>query len=236
MRRFAGTRLEAVDRHGQRLAIDTYRRAREQHPDHPSSHRLLAFALLRAGYDRWAFQVLDEGLQRSWSGGRFEGVEKVLLEDISLIGASWIRSDPDSKHEVTSRLRRLGTTPASQPSLRFVLTWETGANDVDLHVRDGFGSHAFYKSRALGSGGVLYYDASDGYGPEVFAVSGQPTGYPYNLQVHYYATGPMGFGMGKVQVIEHDGSGTVALDERPFVVMKDRAYIDLGLVDEPSRR
>ena len=30
------------------------------------------------------------------------------------------------------------------------------------------GSHAYYDSRALRSGGVLYSDVTEGYGPEVF--------------------------------------------------------------------
>ena len=28
--------------------------------------------------------------------------------------------------------------------------------------------------------------------------------YPYTLQAHYYARGPMGYGMGTVQVVRHD--------------------------------
>ena len=121
----------------------------------------------------------------------------------------------------------------TEPSLRFVLSWETAVNDVDLHVRDRYGSHAYYDSRTLGSGGELYFDATRGFGPEVFSLTGTPTGYPYNLQVHYYAKGPLGYGMGKVQIVEHDGQGNVSCEERPFVVMKDRAYVDLGDLTGP---
>jgi TonB family protein len=46
----------------------------------------------------------------------------------------------------------------------------------------------------------------------------------------YYSRGPMGYGMGKLQVIEHDGSGGLRFDERPFVIMRDGAYVDLGRV------
>ncbi|KIG12215.1 putative signal peptide protein [Enhygromyxa salina] len=231
MRRFAGSRLEGLGSVGGRLAIDTYRRARQQRPDHPSSHRLLAFALLRAGREERAFDVLDAGLRRDWSAafsGAFVGVEKVLREDLGLVAAAWLAAEPGREAEIRDRLDQLGAELESTPSLRFVLTWETGANDVDLHVRDVYGSHAYYESRGLRSGGALYYDVTNGYGPEVFAVIGEPTGYPYNLQVHYYARGPNGYGMGKVQIVEHDGQGRLSFDERPFVVMKDRAFIDLG--------
>jgi hypothetical protein len=29
-------------------------------------------------------------------------------------------------------------------------------------------------------------------------------------------------------LVEHDGHGRLGFDDRPFVVMKDRAFIDLG--------
>lgn len=232
MRRFAGSRLEHLGSAGGRLAINSYRRAREQRPDHPSSHRLLAFALLRAGRHESAFEVLAAALRRSWSG-QFTGVEKVLREDLGLIGAVWAAREPEARKQIRARLRQVGAKLASEASLRFVLTWETGANDVDLHVRDVLGTHAYYESRGLSSGGALYFDVTEGYGPEVFTILGQPSGYPYNLQVHYYARGPSGYGMGKVQIIEHDGAGGIEFDERPFVINKERAYVDLGSVEGP---
>jgi len=45
----------------------------------------------------------------------------------------------------------------------------------------------------------------------------------------------MGYGMGKLQIIEHDGRGGLTFDERPFVVMVDRAFVDLGTVERPKR-
>jgi uncharacterized protein YfaP (DUF2135 family) len=115
-----------------------------------------------------------------------------------------------------------------------VLNWETDANDVDLHVFDKKGGHAFYSSRALGSGGELYADVTTGFGPECFAIQGTPTAGPYVLQAHYYRRGPMGYGMGKLQVIEHDGKGGLAFGEHPFAIMKDDAFVDLATV-EPGR-
>lgn len=235
LRRFAGTRLEELGTVGIRLAIDTYQRARAQRPEHPSSHRLLAFALLRSAREAQAFEVLESALERDWSL-TFPGVEKVLREDLGLIAAAWLRRSPEQRETIEARLARLGALLEREPSLRFVLTWETGGSDVDLHVRDALGSHAYYDNRALRSGGVLYYDVTEGWGPEVFTLLGEPTGYPYNLQVHYYARGPNGYGMGKVEIVEHDGAGRVAFDERPFVIMKDRAYVDLGDLDGPLAR
>ncbi len=116
------------------------------------------------------------------------------------------------------------------PSLRFVLNWETDANDVDFHIFDGQGGHAFYSSPQLPSGGELYADVTTGYGPECFTISGAKA-YPYRLQAHYYRRGPMGYGMGKLEVIQYDGAGHVYFEEHPFVIMKDHAYIDLDTVE-----
>src|SRR6185503_13625210 len=47
LRRFAGGRLEHIgDDASLDLAIDTFTKAVEERPDHPSSHRMLAYALV----------------------------------------------------------------------------------------------------------------------------------------------------------------------------------------------
>ena len=71
-----------------------------------------------------------------------------------------------------------------------------------------------------------------GYGPECFTIraGAGARAYPYQLQAHYYRRGPMGYGMGKLQIIEHDGRGGLRFEERPFVVMRDGAFVDMGVV------
>ncbi len=112
--------------------------------------------------------------------------------------------------------------------MRFLLSWETDANDVDIHVHDARGGHAYYSSKVLPSGGELYADITNGFGPECFTISGQPAAAPYRLRAHYYSRGPMGYGMGVVHIITHDGAGTIEVEARPFVIMKDRAYVEMG--------
>jgi uncharacterized protein YfaP (DUF2135 family) len=114
--------------------------------------------------------------------------------------------------------------------LRFVLSWETDANDVDFHIFDAQGGHAYYSSPRLPSGGELYADVTTGYGPECFGIRTDKAkrAAPYHLQAHYYSRGPMGYGMGKVEIVEHDGKGHLTFEERPFLVMTDRAFVDLG--------
>ena len=129
------------------------------------------------------------------------------------------------------RVVDLGGTVENEPSLRFVLTWETDANDVDFHIFDAKGGHAFYSSPNLASGGGLYADVTTGYGPECFTIRAPRAkrAGPYTLQANYYSRGPMGYGMGKLEIIDHDGAGGITFEERPYVVMVDHAFVDLGV-------
>jgi len=247
LRRWAGQRLEALGVLD--LAADTYRAAREQRPDHPNSHRMLAWALHQRGEHAEAFAVLAEGLGRSYPSGRFSKVKRVMAEDLGLLAAAWKAAGGDTPEtdaaefdaagtaadsaaktaaEIDAALKAAGGAPQDTPTVRFLLSWETDANDVDIHVHDARGGHAYYSSKVLPSGGELYADITNGFGPECFTISGQPAAAPYRLRAHYYSRGPMGYGMGVVHIITHDGAGTIEVEARPFVIMKDRAYVEMG--------
>jgi len=231
MRRFAAERLERLGASGANLAADSFAKAVTQRPDHLTGHRLLAYALVRAGRLEEAFGAIEDGLGRTYPSGRFAGGVRILREDLGIIAAAWLKQAPEKRAAVLERLRAAGVSLATKPSLRFVLNWETDANDVDFHIHDGKGGHAFYSQKELPSGGALYEDVTTGYGPECFTIEGRPTAYPYKLQIHYYSRGPMGYGMGKLEIMEHDGKGNLRFDLRPFVVMNDGAFVDLGVVE-----
>jgi tetratricopeptide (TPR) repeat protein len=233
LRRMAGERLERLKKNaGLELAIDTYAKAQEQRPDHPASHRLLAFALVKKGEYAKAFDAIVKGMQQQYPPGRFAGIERILPEDLGLVAAAWIRAEPARKAEILKRLHDAGGVVEDKPSLRFVLYWETDANDVDFHIYDAKRGHAYYGRRELRSGGELYADVTTGYGPECFTIRKPAAArtYPYTLQAHYYSRGPMGYGMGKLQIIDHDGNGKLVIEERPFVVMVDQAFVNLGTI------
>ena len=234
MRRFAGLRLERLKNEAAlELAADSYAKTVEQRPDHPQSHRLYAYTLLKLGQPEKAFDVLEKGARRRYPEGRFAGVDQILSEDLGIAAQVWVKSQPERKDEIYKRLANAGGRRETSPSLRFVLSWETDANDVDFHIYDSQQGHAFYGERELPSGGELYADVTTGYGPECFTIRGKARAYPYKLQAHYYSRGPMGYGMGKLEIVQHDGQGTLKFDERPFVVMQDQAFLELGTVSKP---
>ena len=173
---------------------------------------------------------LAQADETRWAEALARRHDRVGPRMLGIVAAAWIRQRPTDAMEIRRRLTRLGVAMADAPTLRFVLSWETDANDVDLHVQDAAGGHAFYAYPILLSGGSLYADVTNGYGPECLTVPDPGDAYPYRLSVHYYSRGSMGYGMGKVQVLLHDGEGRVRIEDRPFVVMQDQAQVDLGLV------
>jgi hypothetical protein len=227
-RRFAGERLERLDAAGRALAVDTYRRAVADRPDQISGHRLLAYALVRSNDLAGAFDAILKGVDQKHRDDGYLGVDRVLRRDARMIAAAYLAGGGD-RTTIEKALAKRGLTPFTGRSTRVLLYWETDANDVDLHVRDAHGGHSWYSHLPLESGGELYADVTTGYGPECFEIVGTPAAGPYQLGVHYYRQGPMGYGMGLLQIVRFDGRA-FAFDDRPYVIMQDEAYVSLGLM------
>ncbi len=225
-RRFAGERLERLGPLGRVLAIDTYRRAVADRPDQVTGHRLLAYALLRGGDLAGAFAAILAGVDQHAIAGRYAGAELVFARDAGMIAAAYL-AHGGNRERIEHALSKRKLELVTEPSTRFLLYWETDANDVDLHVRDAAGGHAWYSHKALESGGALYADITTGFGPECFEIKGPATAGPYTLGVHYYAQGPMGYGMGLLQIERFDGKA-FAFDDRPYVIMTNQAAVSLG--------
>jgi hypothetical protein len=177
LRRFASARLIRVQEAGAALSVDSLQRAAKQRPDHLSVHRLLAYALVRTGEHEAAFKAIQTGLSQRYPSGRFAGGLRILQEDLGIIAAAWLAVEPNAAKQIKDALKLSGVAMATKSSTRFVLNWETDANDVDFHIYDGKGGHAYYSSKELPSGGALYEDVTTGYGPECFAIDGKAAQY-----------------------------------------------------------
>lgn len=226
MRRFAGERLARLAQLD--LMIDTYKRAVTDRPDHLTGHRLLAYAYERAGKHEDAFKTILSAMDQQYRSDSYRGAERVLAEDAGMIGAAYAASSPNKRAEIVKELQKRNLQLATKSSTRFILYWETDGNDVDFHIQDARGGHAFYSSPDLPSGGSLYADITTGFGPECFAIEGTPKAGPYRLSINYYSQGPMGYGMGLLEIQRFDGKGGLTFEDRPYVIMNDHAYVDLG--------
>ncbi len=217
MRRAAGARLEALGDTAQSLALDSYRKAVAQRPDQVNGQRLLAWALVKAGEHEEAFEVLTEALQTPIPSGRFNGVKPLLRQDRELVAAAWLATAEDHDTTAIARLRAAGVRPASTPTLRLVADWETDATDVDLLVDP------------LGRGdGRRHADVRTGFGPEAWISSRGKRPEAVTARVRYFDRGAMGYAMGTVSAISHDGAGKLTFTDRPFVLMEAVGSVELG--------
>ena len=99
-----------------------------------------------------------------------------------------------------------------------VLTWEDPSADVDLHIHEAGGAHVSYKNRESKDGGLLYYDITDGYGPEIYVMGSGPKG-EYRLTLVYY-NGQARNLKGTLTILRDAGSAKETRERRPFVLQK----------------
>lgn len=229
MRRYAGNLLEQAGAAYRPLAIDAYRAAVEQRPDHPAGHHMLGIALALEGDHDEAMKALERGLGESHRTPNFPGVRNILQDALAVVARDAVARDPSLADELSKRLRAGGIGLPSGEWIQLVMTWETDANDVDLHVFDNRTDHAYHSTPQLRSGGALLADVTRGYGPESFAIGG-PSAFPYHLWVNYYSRGAMGYGAGRVKVLRTAADGRLTAEDRPYLIMTDTAWVDLGQV------
>lgn len=224
MARFAGEQLEQLSSDAAlELAIDAYERAVDARPDEPTAYRLLAFARLRAGHPEAAFKTVQRAMEANYGNDKFVGARATLTSDLSTLGAAWLHVHPNQKKDVETGLKSSGALVETKANLRFVVVWEQPSK-ASLVVRDASANPdhlADLKTTQAHVKGAL--------GPDELSLRGADRRAPYTFVLEMdKANGPMGFQMGKLEVVDHDGSGNVSFVERPFVVMNGATRIDLG--------
>ncbi|RYZ17053.1 MAG: DUF2135 domain-containing protein, partial [Myxococcaceae bacterium] len=63
--------------------------------------------------------------------------------------------------------------------------WNSDSTDIDLWVIEPDGEKCFYQHKQTSLGGQLYWDITDGLGPELYHARKAAPG-PYHVLVHYY--------------------------------------------------
>lgn len=160
-------------------------------PEEPHSRRDLALVLADraeannqpADAER-AIALLYEVVQQRWE--RFPEIELVALMELNRILARAERrnwSEQMHAERLDSRLIKL-----LDMDLRVSLSWDADLTDVDLHVFEPTGEHAFYSHNRTEIGGLVSRDMTQGYGPEEYLVRRAVPG-NYAVKVHYYGSG-----------------------------------------------
>lgn len=104
-------------------------------------------------------------------------------------------------------------------AISVVLTWEDPSADVDLHIQETqAGELVWYSDRESKIGGMLYYDITDGYGPEIYVLGSGPKGV-YDFKVVYYSGDTPNL-RGKLTILRNAGAPSETREDFDFVLPK----------------
>ena len=127
------------------------------------------------------------------------------------------------KHsEFKQVIRRCITKGVSQlpveRDISVVMFWDDPSADIDLHIYEPDGSHVSYRKRESRQGGTLYYDITNGFGPEIYVLGTAKKG-AYTFKVVYYRGAPQKL-TGKVIIMRNAGSPKETREVHKFVLYK----------------
>ncbi|HNU01242.1 MAG: carboxypeptidase regulatory-like domain-containing protein [Acidobacteria bacterium] len=175
--RVLARRLEQADELDR--AREILKRVAELRPEEPQSFRDLALVQARSGEHAEALRLLNRVILGDWD--RFAGIELIaLMEANALIPAA--RAGGVSDLPIAPELVQL-----LDVDLRIVLTWDSDATDIDLHVIEPGGETVRYNHNRSAAGGRISRDFTDGYGPEEYLIRKAAAG-AYTVAAHYYGT------------------------------------------------
>ncbi|HWO18218.1 MAG TPA: VIT domain-containing protein [Kofleriaceae bacterium] len=169
-------------------AITVFERVRRMREDEPQSHRDLALALAErweatgdAGDATRAMELLYDVIERAWD--RFPEIELIALMELNRLIARASARGIAAPARIDRRLIQL-----LDLDLRISLSWDLDLTDVDLHVFEPLGEHAYYGHNRTDMGGLVSRDFREGYGPEEYVLRKAIPG-TYQVKAHYYGSG-----------------------------------------------
>jgi len=99
-----------------------------------------------------------------------------------------------------------------------VMVWDDPSADVDLHITEPSGETVYYSHRESRQGGTLYYDITDGFGPEIYVLGTAKKGM-YRLAANYF-NGTRNTVQGKLIIMRHAGSPNETRQIIPFILSR----------------
>ncbi len=169
------------------MAIRILERVLKDRDDEPQSYRDLALAVgmrwERDGDEAdaiWAMELFYEVLLKEWIN--FPEIELIVLMELNRLIHLAKKQDTAVPKKIDSRLIRL-----LDLDIRISMAWDTDLTDVDLHVFEPTGEHAYYGHNLTAIGGFVSRDFVQGYGPEEYVLKKAESG-TYTIKTHYYGS------------------------------------------------
>eukprot|EP00986_Skeletonema_menzelii_P008009 scaffold3246_cov88-Skeletonema_menzelii.AAC.1 len=118
------------------------------------------YVTLNDGYNHVEVRVIDE------NGNTGVSHPAIIKREIASVPARLRRHLRLGKSKSTRRDRELNL---GLDEIKIVLSWDTASTDIDLHVFDPTGNHAFFINKDGIPGASIDVDDRNGYGPEIFS-------------------------------------------------------------------
>jgi tetratricopeptide (TPR) repeat protein len=176
-----------------RPASEIFERVRLRRPFEGEAYLEEALALDSFGRYDLAARNYEIALARTWARHHNEVRIVAAYHYARLVRALLESGAPFSggeKNLLETRLRMLQQISpdvrADSPiDLQLTTLWSTDDIDIDLWVFEPNGEKCFYAHRTTEGGGRLYWDVTDGLGPELYQAARAQRG-RYETLVHYY--------------------------------------------------
>lgn len=185
LKRSLAWRLQQADDLDAAIAI--LEEVRTSRGDEPQSHRDLGLALGR----RWerdgdqadalrAMDLLYQVILNRWDN--FPEIELIALMELNRLIHFAQQDGIAIPSSIDSRLIRL-----LDLDVRISMSWDADLTDVDLHVFEPTGEHAYYGHNRTEIGGLVSRDFIQGYGPEEYVLHRAHPGV-YTVKAHYFGS------------------------------------------------
>lgn len=170
-------------------AYHLFRRVASARPHEPPTYRAMAQSLARSGKIDLAIASFEVGLAGRWDA-RFGDFRRILAVEYAellrrVVNGELKSSVPDFASERLDAVNK--EIQLGKADIVVMITWNTDATDVDLHVIEPSGEECYYSHRETESGGRITQDVTQGYGPEMYVLPHAPPG-KYLVRAKYYAS------------------------------------------------
>jgi tetratricopeptide (TPR) repeat protein len=169
------------------VAAELFERLRLIRPFEPSVFLEEALALDALGRIDHAARNYEIVLSRTWQRHAEESITVARWHYARLL-SSFLETAQLSAAERTKVNRRMSELARETKDFQLATFWSTDSVDIDLWIYEPNGEKCFYSHRETTLGGKLYFDVTDGLGPELYHAEKSTPG-QYDTLIHFYGSG-----------------------------------------------
>jgi tetratricopeptide (TPR) repeat protein len=183
--RLVGYALLALSQY--EVAAELFERLRLLRPFEPSVFLEEALALDALGKIDLAARNYEILLARVWPRHAYES-RTVAEQHYARLLSAFLETAKLSAAERAKIEKRLSALGVKKVDFQLTTLWSTDSVDIDLWIFEPNGEKCFYSHRETTLGGKLFWDVTDGLGPELYHAEKAHPG-QYDALIHFYGSG-----------------------------------------------